>query len=252
MALRDYMAQDGVHAGRSSPLSGGIDSALALAIAVEALGPDGVRGLQHAVALQHRDDEIDRGAARRRARRPLRRHPDPRDRRDRRPHLRDARPSDRPRLHAREPAGAHPRAADDGGVERHRRAADLVRQRDRDRARLRHALRRHVRRHVAHRRPVEGRRLSPRPPRQRASRRRDDPGGDLHASSPPPSSPPISSTRSITRSSRRSSARSSSGASAAPTCSPSSRRAGSTRPPSCRTPTDARSTTSTPRTRSAP
>ena len=58
-------------------------------------------------------------------------------------------------LHPREPARANPRAADDGGVERHRCAAHLLRQRDRDRPRLRDALRRHVRRHVAHRRSVQ-------------------------------------------------------------------------------------------------
>ena len=81
---------------------------------------------------------------------------------------------------AREPPRAHPRPADDGGVERHRRAAHLLRQRDRDRARLRDALRRHVRRHVAHRRPLEDRRLPPGALRQPQARARDHPGRHLH------------------------------------------------------------------------
>ncbi len=135
-------------------------------------------GVQPAVAVQHRDDESDRGAAREGARRPLRRHPDPGDRRRRRERRsrRHAHPITK-RVHARRTcrrasAGLLMMAeSNDTGA-----LLDLVRQRDRDRARLRHAVRRHVRRHLAHRRSLEGRRLPPRPVRQRASRRGENPG----------------------------------------------------------------------------
>ena len=55
MALRDYMRKTGFTRAIVA-VSGGIDSALALAIAVDALGADRVVGLQPAVAIQHRDD----------------------------------------------------------------------------------------------------------------------------------------------------------------------------------------------------
>ena len=118
------------------------------------------------------------------------RHPDPGDRRARPRSLRAARPSDRTGLHPREPSCAHPRAADDGGVERHGCAADLLRQRNGDRARLRHALRRHVRRRVAHRRSVQARRLPARPLREHAARRGDRSRKKPFTSSRPPSSRP--------------------------------------------------------------
>ena len=53
----------------SCGVSGGIDSALALAIAVDALGPGSRVGLQPAVEVQHGDDPLDRAAPDRRARR---------------------------------------------------------------------------------------------------------------------------------------------------------------------------------------
>ena len=59
MALRDYMRKTGFTRAIVA-VSGGIDSALALAIAVDALGAGQRDGLQHAVAVQHRDDPVDR------------------------------------------------------------------------------------------------------------------------------------------------------------------------------------------------
>ena len=211
MALRDYMSKTGFTRAVVA-VSGGIDSALALAIAVDALGPDHVSAFN--MPSQFNTETTRSIAAQRggRARRALRDHPDSGPRRPHPAGVRSARAPDCARLHAREPAGAHPRPPDDGRVERHGRAPHLVRQRNRDRARLRDALRRHVRRHLAHRRPVEDRRLPAGAARQRAARRGEDPRGHVPASSRPPSSPPTSSTRSTTPSSRRSSARWSSGA----------------------------------------
>ena len=74
MALRDYMRKTGFTRAVVA-VSGGIDSALALAIAVDALGAGPGLGLQHAVAVQHRDDALDRRRGLARARRRLRRHP---------------------------------------------------------------------------------------------------------------------------------------------------------------------------------
>ena len=214
MALRDYMRKTGF-TRTVVPVSGGIDSALALAIAVDALGAGQVRAYNLPSRIQHRGDPLDRRAAvAPRSASTTASSRSPASTIDVRRHLRSARPSDRAQPHAREPARAHPRPADDGRVERHRRAADLLRQRDRDRARLRHALRRHVRRHLADRRSVEDRRLpagalrQPRGTAARSSRRRPS------RSSRRPSSPPTSSTRSTTTWSRRSSASWSSAAAA--------------------------------------
>ena len=68
MALRDYMRKTGFTRAIVA-VSGGIDSALALAIAVDALGADQRLGVQHAVAVQHRDDAHDCGGGLARARR---------------------------------------------------------------------------------------------------------------------------------------------------------------------------------------
>ena len=68
MSLRDYMRKTGFTRAVLG-LSGGIDSALALAIAVDALGPERVVGLQPAVEVQLRHHPLDRAAADRRARR---------------------------------------------------------------------------------------------------------------------------------------------------------------------------------------
>ena len=230
------------------PVSGGIDSALALAIAVDALGA----GQRHAPSTCRRnttprrparspsgwrprsasrygvipisaiDDEVQRG-------------------------LRSARASDRAQPHAREPARAHPRAADDGRVERHRRAADLLRQRNRDRARLRDALRRHVRRHLAHRRPVEDRRLPAGALRQpRGTAARSIPEETFTHQAVGRARRRTSSTRSTTPSWRRSSASSSSAAAApAELVAPVRAAARSIPAASCPTPRAGRSTTST-------
>ena len=151
------------------------------------------------------------------ARRQLRRHPDPgRSTTTIRAVFEEHAHPIAQQPHAREPARAHPRAADDGGVERHRRAPHLLRQRDRDRARLRDALRRHVRRHVAHRRPVEDRRLPAVALRQRTHGAEKIPERDVPHRAVRRAGRRISSIRSTTRSSRRSSASWSSAARARP------------------------------------
>ena len=180
MGLRDYMRKT-QFTETVVPVSGGIDSALVLAIAVDAVGPDHVRAYNLPSPYNTGTTPVDRRAAGRRPRGPLRRHSDLVDRRGTADDLRAARPPDSALADARESARPDPRPADDGGVERHRRAAAVLRQRDRDRARLRHALRRHVRRHLGDRRPVEDRRLPARPARQHPARPRDRPGRDLHA-----------------------------------------------------------------------
>ena len=208
MALRDYMRKTGFTA-RRSPMSGGIDSALALAIAVDALGADRVsafnmpsqfnsettrvdcRAVAHAlwastygvIPIQEIDERVSSEHSREHA------HP-------------IARGFTRENLQAR--IRGHP---DDGGVERHRRAPHFLRQRNRDRARLRDALRRHVRRDLAHRRPLEDGRLPARSPRQCAARVGRKSPRRRSTSCRRRSSRPTSSTRSTTPSSRRSSAR---------------------------------------------
>ena len=61
MSLRDYMRKTGFTRA-VVPVSGGIDSALALAIAADALGPGAGDGLQPAVEVQHRHDTVDRAS----------------------------------------------------------------------------------------------------------------------------------------------------------------------------------------------
>ena len=180
MGLRDYMRKSGF-TRTIVPVSGGIDSALVLAIAVDAVGA----GQVHAYNLPSEyNTEATRSIAERLSAAlgveygviPIS-SIDVEVRRD----LRSARPSDRAQPDARKPARAHSRAADDGRVERHRRAAALLRQRNGDRARLRHAVRRHVRRDLGDRRPVQGGRLPAGALRQPAARPRDRAGRDLHA-----------------------------------------------------------------------
>ena len=148
MALRDYMRKTGFTRAVVA-VSGGIDSALALAIAVDALGADRVRAYN--LPSKYNTETTRSIAARLAAALGVRYGVIPISGIDdeSRADVRSARPPDRAQPDAREPARAHPRPADDGRVERHRRAAHVLRQRDRDRARLRHALRRHVRRHLA-------------------------------------------------------------------------------------------------------
>jgi NAD+ synthase (glutamine-hydrolysing) len=135
--------------GRIIGLSGGIDSALVLAIAVDALGADRVRTVMMpspytadiswidardmAARLGVRYDEIAIEPDVRRlpgslaaVRRPARGH------------------------HRREPAGAHPRHAADGAVQQDRRHRADHRQQERDGHRLLHAVRRHGRRLRGH------------------------------------------------------------------------------------------------------
>ena len=122
LGVRDYIGKNGFP-GAILGLSGGIDSALTLGVAVDALGRrQGARG-DDAVAL-HRGDEPRRfarhGAA---ARRALRRD---RDRAGDDDLRRDAGAAVRGPArgrHRREPAGAHPRHAADGAVQQDRRAS---------------------------------------------------------------------------------------------------------------------------------
>ena len=155
---RRLHAQDGLHACHRGAVRRHRLGARAGARGGRARGRSG-HGIQHAVEVQHRDDPFDCRTARRRARGALRRHPDPGHRRSGDLGVRGARAPHPARAHPREPAGQDPGPPDDGRVERHGRAADLLRERDGDCAWLRDALWRHVRRAVAHRRPLENGRL---------------------------------------------------------------------------------------------
>ena len=147
MGVRDYVGKNrfpGVLLG----LSGGIDSALTLAIAVDALGPRPRARGDDAVAL-HRADQP-RGRARDGAassacattRSPIEADRSTRSCEALAPEF--ARPA---AGHDRgEPPGAHPRHAADGAVEQVRLDRADHRQQERDGGRLRHALRRHGRR----------------------------------------------------------------------------------------------------------
>ncbi len=155
----------------SSGLSGGIDSALTAAVAVDALGPERVRGVRlpsRFTSDASMDDAQDSAHAARHAPRHDRRSqpawtpPKRRWRRVRRP---------RARRHRGEPAGAHPRRAADGAVEQVRRAAGDDRQQVGDVGRLRHALRRHVRRLLGAEGRLQDRGLRAVDMAQRAARR---------------------------------------------------------------------------------
>ena len=175
MALRDYMRKTGFTRAIVA-VSGGIDSALALAIAVDALGPDRVSaynlpsqfnsettrsiacrlatafGVPYGVIpIQDIDENV---------RQVFETHAHPITQ-----HL------TRENLHARI-RGLLMMAE----VQRHRRAAGVVRQRNGDRPRLCHALRRHVRRDLVDWRSVEDGRVPPGPPCERSAWRRADSG----------------------------------------------------------------------------
>ena len=178
MALRDYMRKTGFSRAIIARLRRNRFRARA-GDCRRRPRPGPGRGVQHAVPLQQRHDQVDRRPARARVGGRLQRHSHPDDRRSRPRGLREARPSDRELVHPREPARENPRAPDDGGIERRGRAPHLLRQRDRDRPRLRHPLRRHVRRHLAHRRPVQARRLPARAVRERQARIGKNPRGGV-------------------------------------------------------------------------
>ena len=179
MGLRDYMRKSHF-TDTVVPVSGGIDSALVLAIAVDAVGPGHVRAYN--LPSQYNSDTTRSIAERLSCALGVRYGVIPISSIDedvRATFERHAHP-DRALAHPRESPRPHSRAADDGGIERHRCAAAVVRERDRNRARLRDALRRHVRRHLGDWRSVQGRRLPPGSPRQRPPRARDHSGRDLH------------------------------------------------------------------------
>ena len=142
MGVRDYVGKNrfpGVLLG----LSGGVDSALTLAVAVDALGPRPRARGDAAVAVQRADQPRGRARDGGDRRRPLRRDPDragvfgvPRD-------ARAGVPRPAARRHRGEHPGAHPRHAADGAVEQVRVDRAHDRQQVGDGGRLRDAVRRH-------------------------------------------------------------------------------------------------------------
>ena len=156
-------------------VSGGIDSALTAALAVEALGAERV----HCVSMPSRyssERRARRAAARREPRHRLPRAADRRDRRRlRRRSLAEsfAGRSSRPRRG--EPAGADPRRAADGALEQVRLAGGRDREQVGALGRLRDALRRHGRRLRAAEGRLQDRRLPARAAPERAGRQGADP-----------------------------------------------------------------------------
>src|SRR3569623_1431516 len=122
LGLRDYVGKNGFP-GVLLGISGGIDSALCLAIAVDAIGVE-----------------------RARVRHPLRRAADCRCGEWLRGHPEGRLQGQAARRDRREPSGAHPRRAFDGNLEQVRRHAGDDRQQVGNVRRLRDALRRHERR----------------------------------------------------------------------------------------------------------
>ena len=147
--VRDYLGKNGFP-GAIIGLSGGIDSALVLAMAVDALGADRVRTVMmpspYTADISWIDAREMAGAAGRALRRD--RHRADVRRLPRQPGAAVRRPG---RRHdRREPAGAHPRHAADGAVQQDRRHRADHRQQERDGHRLLHAVRRHGRRLCRH------------------------------------------------------------------------------------------------------
>ena len=155
------------------PVSGGIDSALVLAIAADAVGPAHVRAYN--LPSQYNSDTTRSIAERLSCALGVRYgvipissiDEDVRATFERHAHKIE-RSLTRENLHARI-RGLLMMAE----FERHRRASAVVRERDRNRARLCDAVRGHVRRHLGDRRSVQGRRLPPGPVRQHSTRPRD-------------------------------------------------------------------------------
>ena len=158
LGTRDYVRKNGftdVVIG----LSGGIDSSLVAAIAVDALGAEHVVGvLMPSRYSSDREHHRCRGA-RRQPRYP---HVDRPDRARARGLPRPARGAvraRRPRVGGGEPPGAGPRHDPDGADEQVRRDRAHHREQERDRHRLLDALRRHGRRLLGHQRRPEDARL---------------------------------------------------------------------------------------------
>ena len=145
VGLRDYVNKNrfpGVLLG----LSGGIDSALTAAIAVDALGPERVLGVRLPSRFTSDESQTDADVSARRLGMRLETIPIARRGRRRRAGARAALRRPAARHHRREHAGARSRPAADGGVEQVRLDAADDRQQVGDVGRLRDALRRHVRR----------------------------------------------------------------------------------------------------------
>ena len=145
LGLRDYVNKNrfpGVLLG----LSGGIDSALTAAVAVDALGPDRVRGVRLPSRFTSADSQTDAERSARALRIQLDTIPIGETVEAIERTLAPLFAGHAARRHRGEHPGARPRSAADGGVEQVRRDAPDDREQVRDVGRLRDALRRHVRR----------------------------------------------------------------------------------------------------------
>jgi predicted amidohydrolase len=143
--LRDYVDKNRFPA-RVVVVSGGIDSALVAALAVDALGADRVTGVTMPSQVFLHRDALRRGAGRAQSRH--RDSADPHPRAVRRLPGRAVPAVARPRArrHRGKPAGPHPRQHDDGALQQVRLAGPHHRQQERDGGRLLHPVRRHGRR----------------------------------------------------------------------------------------------------------
>ena len=173
LGTRDYVEKNGftdVVIG----LSGGIDSSLVAAIAVDALGAERVHGVSMPSRYSSEHSESDAAEA---GGEPRHRLPHHRHRAGPRRAARHAGPvvrGPRGRPHRGEPPVAHPGPAADGAVEQVRLARADHRQQERDGGGLLHALRRHGRRLRRHQGRAQdaGVRPVPRGATQRAGTRR--------------------------------------------------------------------------------
>ena len=158
LGLRDYVNKNGFPASLLG-LSGGIDSALTAAVAVDALGADRVRGVRLPSRFTSDESQDDADVEAQRLGMRLDTIPIARRRRRRRARAGAAVRRPRARHHRGEHPGARARPAADGGVEQVRRDAADDRQQVGDVGRLRDALRRHVRRLLGAEGPLQDRGL---------------------------------------------------------------------------------------------
>ena len=145
LALSDYAAKCGFRSAVLG-LSGGIDSAVTAALAVEALGPDRVLGVAMPGPYSSAGSLRDARALAERLGIPLRGDPDRAGPRRVPGDARAAGRNGQAVADRGEPPGAHPRSDPDGALQPVRTPRALDGQQVRDRGRLLHALRRHGRR----------------------------------------------------------------------------------------------------------
>ena len=157
LGLRDYVDKNGFH-GVVLGLSGGIDSALCAAMAVDALGAERVRCVMLPSRYTSQDSLDDAAAVRQGARRPLR------HRADRAARCEGFEQALTPlfagtpaRRHRGEHPGARARRDPDGDLQQVRADGGDDRQQVGDVGRLRHALRRHERRLQSDQGPLQDR-----------------------------------------------------------------------------------------------